>query len=68
MLFVGRRKPKLFDEAVHVRLPAGTKARIDILRGDMGQGDFVRLVLLDALEQAEKEQGSAAARKPKPSK
>ena len=61
-------KPKLFDEAMHVRLPAGTKARIDALRGDTRQGDYVRLIMLEALERAEKEQGSAAARKPKPSK
>lgn len=46
-------KPKLFDEAMHVRLPGGTKARIDALRGNTRQGDFVRQVLLEALERLE---------------
>lgn len=47
-------KPKLFDEAMHVRLPAGTKARIDALRGKTRQGDFVRNVLLESLERLER--------------
>ena len=47
-------KPKLFYEAMHVRLPDGTKARIDALRGDTRQGDFVRQVLLEGLERLEK--------------
>ena len=63
-------KPKLFDEAMHVRLPAGTKARIDALRGDMRQGDFVRLILLKALESAEEGQsfvvGKAGKSRDKP--
>ncbi len=46
-------KPKLFDEALHVRARAGTKARIDALRGDIRQGDFVRLLLEEALERRE---------------
>lgn len=56
-------KPKLFDEAMHVRLPGGTKARIDALRGSTRQGDFVRQVLLDALERLE--QPAKNATKPK---
>jgi len=47
-------KPKLFDEAIHFRAKAGTKARLDDLRGDMRQGDFVRLLLEEALERREK--------------
>ena len=54
-------KPKIFDEALHVRVPAGTKARLDALRADIRQGDFVRLLLEEALERREK----AAARKAK---
>ena len=47
-------KPKIFDEALHFRAKAGTKARLDDLRGEMRQGDFVRLLLEDALERREK--------------
>jgi len=47
-------KPKLFDEAMHIRLPGGTKARIDALRGKTRQGDFIRQVLLEGLERMEK--------------
>lgn len=52
-------KPKLFDEAMHVRLPGGTKARIDALRGTTRQGDFVRQVLLEALDRLESGTGKA---------
>ncbi|PBN41652.1 hypothetical protein SxD43FB_20555 [Sphingobium sp. D43FB] len=47
-------KPKIFDEAFHFRARGGTKARLDALRGDMRQGDFVRLLLEEALERREK--------------
>ena len=48
-------KPKLFDEAVHFRARAGTKARIDALRGETRQGDFVRELIEDALDRLEQE-------------
>ena len=48
-------KPKLFDEAFHFRARAGTKARIDALRGDIRQGDFVRELIEDALDRRELE-------------
>ncbi|WP_242098782.1 hypothetical protein [Sphingomonas sp. CROZ-RG-20F-R02-07] len=48
-------KPKLFDEAVHFRARAGTKARIDALRGNTRQGDFVRELIEDALDRREQE-------------
>jgi tryptophan 2,3-dioxygenase len=48
-------KPKLFDEAIHFRARAGTKARIDVLRGDIRQGDFVRELIEDALDRREQE-------------
>lgn len=48
-------KPKLFDEAIHFRARSGTKARIDALRGEMRQGDFVRLLIEEALERRERE-------------
>lgn len=48
-------KPKLFDEAIHLRLRGGTKARVDAQRGTMRQGDFVRLLIEEALERREKE-------------
>ena len=47
-------KPKIFDEAFHFRAKAGTRARLDELRGEMRQGDFVRLLLEEALERREK--------------
>lgn len=47
-------KPKVFDEAIHFRARAGTKARIDALRGDVRQGDFLRELLEDALDRREK--------------
>lgn len=47
-------KPKIFDEALHVRAKAGTKARIDALRGPMRQGDFIRLLIEEALDQRER--------------
>ncbi len=56
-------KPKIFYEAMHVRLPEGTKARIDALRGSTRQGDFVRQVLIDGLERLEN--GSDKSEKPK---
>lgn len=46
-------KPRLFDEAIHFRAKAGTKKRIDALRGETRQGDFVRLLLEEALERRE---------------
>lgn len=51
-------KPKLFDEAIHFRARAGTKARIDALRGATRQGDFVRQLIEEALDQHEKGQQS----------
>lgn len=47
-------KPKIFDEAIHFRARAGTKARIDALRGSTRQGDFVRELLEEALDRREK--------------
>jgi len=52
-------KPKLFDEAIHFRARAGTKARIDALRGEARQGDFVRLLIEEALELRERRQRSS---------
>lgn len=48
-------KPKVFDEAIHLRARKGTKARIDALRGSVRQGDFVRLLLEEGLERREAE-------------
>jgi hypothetical protein len=49
-------KPKIFKEAIHFRAKEGTKARIDALRGDVRQGDFVRMLLEDALVRMEQKQ------------
>lgn len=43
------RKPKHFHESLYLRLTAGTKARIDRLRGGARQGDYVRELLEAAL-------------------
>lgn len=48
-------KPRIFDEAIHVRARAGTKDRIDALRGTMRQGDFIRLLIEEALDRREAE-------------
>lgn len=48
-------KPRIFDEAIHFRARAGTKARIDALRGDARQGDFVRELIEEGLERRERE-------------
>lgn len=47
-------KPRLFDEAIHFRAVAGTKARIDRLRGDTRQGDYVRELIEESLERRER--------------
>ena len=46
-------KPRIFDEAFHFRARQGTKDRIDGLRGSMRQGDFIRLLIEDALDRRE---------------
>ena len=54
-------KPRIFDEAIHFRARAGTKARIDSLRGDSRQGDFVRELIEESLDRRERK-----AKAPKP--
>ena len=46
-------KPKIFDEALHFRARLGTKARIDALRGEVRQGDFLRILIEEALDRRE---------------
>ena len=53
-------KPKLYDEAIHVRAKAGTKSRIDALRGDTRQGDFVRELIEEGLERREQDKTTMA--------
>lgn len=48
-------KPKIFSEAIHFRARAGTRARLDAVRGDVRQGDFVRELLEEALRAREAE-------------
>ena len=48
-------KPRVFHEAIHFRAREGTKARIDALRGEVRQGDFVRVLIEEALEKREAE-------------
>lgn len=45
---------KEFDEAVYVRLPAGTRERIDAVRGGVRQGDFLRDLIMTQLGQIER--------------
>lgn len=46
-------RPRIYDEAFHFRARAGTKDRLDALRGEMRQGDFIRLLIEEALDQRE---------------
>ena len=46
-------KPRIFDEAFHFRARLGTKDRIDALRGEIRQGDFIRLLIEEALDRRE---------------
>lgn len=55
-------KPKLYDEAFHFRARAGTKDRIDRLRGEMRQGDFIRLLIEEALDRREAQPSDNADR------
>lgn len=48
-------KPKVFDEAFHFRAREGTRSRIDALRGEVRQGDFVRMLIEEGLERRETE-------------
>lgn len=48
-------KPRIFDEAIHFRARAGTKARIDALRGESRQGDFVRELIEESLDRRERQ-------------
>ena len=46
-------KPRIFDEAFHFRARQGTKDRLDALRSEMRQGDFIRLLIEEALDRRE---------------
>ena len=48
-------KPRIYDEAFHFRARLGTKDRLDALRGEMRQGDFIRLLIEEALDRREAE-------------
>lgn len=58
-------KPKIFESALHLRLPPGLKERIDVLRGPVRQGDFVRDLLVEGVEQREREAGIVPPPPPK---
>ena len=42
-------KPRLYAEELFIRVPEGTKALIEALRGSERQGDFLRRILIDTL-------------------
>ena len=49
-------KPKVFDDKpIFVRVVPGVRERIDELRGDIRQGDYVREMLMAELERREKD-------------
>lgn len=50
-------KPKLYDEQLAFLVEAGTKDRIEAVRGDTPKADFLRGAINDAIKRA--------ARKPK---
>jgi len=59
-------KPRIFDEAFHFRAREGTKDRIDALRGSMRQGDFIRLLIEEALDRREADVSVTGADQAKP--
>ena len=46
-------KPKIFDKVLSLRLPPGVWERIEAARGSQRQGDFLRDLLLSALDRLE---------------
>lgn len=46
-------KPRVYHEAFHFRAREGTRARIDALRGDQRQGDFIRDLIEAGLDRLE---------------
>lgn len=58
-------KPKIYEGALHLRLPPGLKERIDVLRGPMRQGDYVRDLLVAGVERREREAGITPPPPPK---
>jgi len=56
-------KPRVFDEAIHFRAREGTKARIDALRGNTRQGDFVRELIEEGLARRERALSSKRSEK-----
>jgi hypothetical protein len=56
-------KPKIYDEAMHIRLPAGTKQRIEAVRGKLRQADFIRQALMDELDRLEASSGEGEKQK-----
>ncbi len=47
-------RPKVFDDKpIFMRLMPGVRERIDALRGDQRQGDYVRDLLMAELERRE---------------
>ena len=59
-------KPRIFDEAFHFRARLGTKGRLDALRGSMRQGDFIRLLIEEALDRREADVSAKGADQAKP--
>lgn len=45
-------KPKLYDEQIALLVKAGTKARIDDVRGDLNQAEFIRRAIDDGVARA----------------
>ena len=58
-------KPKIFDDKpIFVRVEPGVRERIDLLKGAKRQGDYVRELLMEALEG--REQAAELKRREKP--
>ena len=47
-------KPKMFSETLFVRVPEGTRERIEKVRGDVAQADYLREMLMADLKRAER--------------
>lgn len=48
-------KPKLYDEQIALLVKAGTKARIDEVRGDLNQAEFIRKAIDAAVTKTARE-------------
>jgi hypothetical protein len=47
-------KPRLYSETLFMRVPEGTRARVEAVRGRATQSDWLRNAVVAAIERAER--------------